>query len=196
MPPADDAQLGQMMMRFEAMEAANNQLKASVEQLKARISELETGGQGGSNGGGIGLMNMRPPTLEELDRRIEELKRIRARSISAGMARSVGYTCAEAKAAGYVMGLKEAGYTCAEAKAGNYTCAQVKMAGYTLAEMRAAGFTCAEAKAAGFNPKESMQAGFTYQEGLAVGYPSHIDGHPTNVTSWNFGVYDWNGNDL
>jgi ribosomal protein L13E len=99
-----------------------------------------------------------------------------------------GFTCAEVKAAGYVMGLKEAGYTCAEAKAGNYTCAQVKMAGYTLAEMRTAGFTCAEAKAAGFNPKESMQAGFTYQEGLAVGYPSHIDGHTTNVTSWNFGL--------
>ena len=102
--------------------------------------------------------------------------------------KALGYTCAEAKAAGYVMGLKAAGYTCAEAKAGNYTCAQVKMAGYTLAEMRSAGFTCAEAKAAGFNPKESMQAGFTYQEGLAVGYPSHIDGHPTNVTSWNFGM--------
>lgn len=110
--------------------------------------------------------------------------------------KALGYTCAEAKAAGYVIGLKEAGYTCAEAKAGNYTCAQVRMAGYTLAEMRTAGFTCAEAKAAGFNPKESMQAGFTYQEGLAVGYPSHIDGHTTNVTSWNFGVYDWDGNDL
>jgi ribosomal protein S2 len=138
--------------------------------------------------GGIRNLQKTPSALWVVDTKkehlaIDEAKKLGIPAISTG-----DIIRAEVKAAGYVMGLKEAGYTCAEAKAGNYTCAQVKMAGYTLAEMRTAGFTCAEAKAAGFNPKESMQAGFTYQEGLAVGYPSHIDGHPTNVTSWNFGM--------
>ena len=73
-------------------------------------------------------------------------------------AKTAGFftTIAEAKAAGYVEGLKAAGYTCAEAKAAGYTLQEIRMTGYTYAEARtagytklkAAGYTCAEAKAA------------------------------------------------
>ena len=34
---------------------------------------------------------------------------------------AAGYSCEEAKAAGYVEGLKAAGYSCAEARAAGYT---------------------------------------------------------------------------
>ena len=51
-----------------------------------------------------------------------------------------GYTCAEAKAAGYVEGLKAAGYTCAE----------VIAAGDFMGEVKAAGFTWQEAHGAGY----------------------------------------------
>ena len=65
-----------------------------------------------------------------------------------------GMTCADAKAAGYVDGLKAAGYSLQEANAAGYSPAERRRAGYTCAEFKAANLTCREADAAGFSPRE------------------------------------------
>jgi hypothetical protein len=96
-------------------------------------------------------------------------------------------TIEEAKAAGYVEGLKamlkamlkaggfsglkemkeavaemkEAGYTTAEIKEAGYTAAEFKEAGYTAVEMKEAGYTAAEIKEVGYTAAEIKEAGYT-----------------------------------
>ena len=109
--------------------------------------------------------------MDERDAQLRDELERRPVVISCGQARKMGFaletmqqqgvTCVEAKAAGYVEGLKAAGYSCAEAKA----------AEYSLQEVKAAGYSCTEAKQAGFTPANcEKEAGYTRQELLNAGW--------------------------
>ena len=109
--------------------------------------------------------------MDERDARLRDELERRPVVISCGQARKMGFaletmrqqgvTCAEAKAAGYVEGLK------------------------------AAGYSCAEAKAADFMPRECKQAGFSFQDACSAGlswasnpdyWNSRLDSSPVNWT--------------
>jgi len=80
------------------------------------------------------------------------------------------YSCAEARAAGYLVGLSAAGYSCAEALEAGYPVTDLIAAGYTCADARAGGTTCEEVKAAGYSLAEAKEAGYPLPELRAVGY--------------------------
>ena len=117
--------------------------------------------------------------MDERDARLRDELERRPVVISCGQARKMGFaletmrqqgvTCAEAKAAGYVEGLKAAGYS--------------------LQEVKAAGYSCKEAKAAGFMPRECKQAGFSFQDACSAGlswssnpdyWNNQLDSSPVN----------------
>jgi ribosomal protein L13E len=94
------------------------------------------------------------------------LKQLRSEGYVEGL-KTVGITCAEAKAAGYtVEEVKRAGYTAREAKTAGF---EIK-AGYTCADIKAAGLTCAEAKAAGYALDEVKRVGYTAREAKTAGF--------------------------
>jgi ribosomal protein L13E len=93
--------------------------------------------------------------------------------------REAEYTIAEMKAAGYVIGMREAQYTATEMKALQYSIAELKTAGYTATEMRQAEYTITELKTAGYvigmreaqyTATEMRQVGYTATEMKAAGY--------------------------
>ena len=87
----------------------------------------------------------------------------------ADAAKAAGYfkTIEEAKAAGYVDGLKaggfarpkQAGFTCEEAKRGGFSLKEIWQSGYT--EAREAGYDCYDVKHAGYTREEARMAGFS-----------------------------------
>jgi hypothetical protein len=92
-----------------------------------------------------------------------------------------GWTLKQLHAKGYVEGLKTVGITCAEAKAAGYTLDEAKQGGYEAHEAKAAGYemTIAYAKqwgfvkglkAAGFPLEDVMEAEYTLPEILIGGY--------------------------
>ena len=76
---------------------------------------------------------------------------------------------AEAKAAGFVHGLKAAGYKCSEAKRERFAPRLLRAAGYTCAEARAGGYV-KDLKAAGYTPKEAFEQGCNIEEAKEAGY--------------------------
>lgn len=83
--------------------------------------------------------------------------------------RKAGCTFEEAKAAGFVKGLKEAGYSCSEAKKARFAPKLLRAAGYTCIDARAAGYT-KELKLAGYTPTEARAAGSSCEEAKEAGY--------------------------
>jgi hypothetical protein len=107
-----------------------------------------------------------PPTLADLHARRAALIEIKEDGFMVGL-KAVGYTCEEAKAAGYsLQEMKAAGFSCSEANA----------AGYSLKAMKAAGYLCSEAKAAGYSMDMVKSAGYTHQEAVIAGYPAGYRG--------------------
>jgi len=83
-------------------------LQAQVTALQAQIESQRKGGGG-------------PPTYEEIEARVDALRKIRRKGKKCNIARAVGYTCAEAK---------EAGYELLEAKAAGWSSDELRTAGY------------------------------------------------------------------
>ena len=83
--------------------------------------------------------------VEALETQNSELRNL-MQQLQLQVQRLCGMTCADAKAAGYVEGLKAAGYSLQAAKE----------AGYSQSELQRAGYSCAEFKAA----EESQKADF------------------------------------
>jgi intracellular multiplication protein IcmE len=79
--------------------------------------------------------------------------------IDAVQARRVGFSISDCKAVGHVDGLREAGYTLKEVKRVGYTCKQARAAGWEdLEDLRLIGYTATEAKAAGWTSIVDIKA--------------------------------------
>ena len=133
---------------------ARKQGHPSLKEMRAMgvtIAEAKCGGYESAEAGAAGYsateMRASGYTVDEV-------------SISLTALKLSGMTCADAKAAGYVDGIKAAGYSLHEARVAGYSPTELRRAGYTCAEFKAADLTCHEAEAAGFSSREGADAGY------------------------------------